>query len=175
MLDVLFDQFDDIQNELDNSATRRSLWYDILFYKRQNLPKQSKSLSDSRASVDPTVLRLLNYPIAEEIRCFLWSEFLSVRDSYVIGYYSIIRNKQYGIPTNSLSVIEADLRRMEISSAEHRQMLRLLVASRWDSLTDRRRFTSTIPRWDMSRECTSSLTSFSRFSLRKKRSSFLFV
>lgn len=76
------------------------------------------------------VLRLLQYPIPEEIRCFLWSEFLSVRDSYVIGYYSIIRNKQYGIPANSLSVIEADLRRMEISSAEHRQMLRLLVDSR---------------------------------------------
>ena len=100
-------------------------------------------------------------------------EFLSVRDSYVIGYYSIIRNKQYGIPANSLSVIEADLRRMEISSAEHRQMLRLLVDSRWHTLTDRLRFISTIHRWDMCRACISSRTFFSRFSRRKKRSSFL--
>ena len=114
---------------MDNSTSRRSLWYDILFYKRETLPRQSKCISDSKSPVDPVVLRLLKYPIPEEIRCFLWSEFLSVPDSYVIGYYSIIRNKQYGTPANSLSVIEADLRRMEITSAEHRQMLRLLVNS----------------------------------------------
>ena len=130
-------------------------------------------LARERGSHRTAPAAIPDYPIPEEIRCFLWSEFLSVRDSYVIGYYSIIRNKQYGIPANSLSVIEADLRRMEISSAEHRQMLRLLVDSRCDLMTDRLRFISTIPRWDMCRACISSRTFFSRFSRRKKRSSFL--
>lgn len=57
----------------------------------------------------------------------MWSEFLSVRSSYEIGYYSLIRNKQSVIPSRSLSVIEADLRRMEITPQEYAQLLRLLV------------------------------------------------
>ena len=72
-------------------------------------------------------MQLLRYPVPEEIRCFLWSEFLGVRESYEVGYYSIIRSKQYSIPSASLSVIEADLRRMDITPSEYRQMLRLLV------------------------------------------------
>ena len=50
-----------------------------------------------------------------------------MRESYEVGYYSIIRSKQYSIPSASLSVIEADLRRMDITPSEYRQMLRLLV------------------------------------------------
>lgn len=77
----------------------------------------------------PPVLQLFRYPIPEEIRCFLWSEFLGVQESYEVGYYSIIRSKQFSIPASSLSVIEADLRRMEITDPEYRQMFRLLVFS----------------------------------------------
>ena len=73
-------------------------------------------------------MQLLRYPVPEEIRCFLWSEFLGVRESYEVGYYSIIRSMQYSIPSASLSVIEADLRRMDITPSEYRQMLRLLVS-----------------------------------------------
>ena len=78
-------------------------------------------------SIHPTILRLIRYPIPDEIRCFLWSEFLGVRNSYEIGYYSIIRNKQSSIPSSALNLIEADLRRMEITPHECRQLLRLLV------------------------------------------------
>ena len=78
-------------------------------------------------SIHPTILRLIRYPIPDEIRCFLWSEFLGVRNSYEIGYYSIIRNKQSSIPSSALNLIEADLRRMEITPHEYRQLFRLLV------------------------------------------------
>ena len=52
---------------------------------------------------------------------------MGVRSSYEIGYYSLIRNKQSVIPSRSLSVIEADLRRMEITPEEYTQLLHLLV------------------------------------------------
>lgn len=96
------------------------MWYDILFYKRE-------WLKYSPEGIKPPVLQLFRYPIPEEIRCFLWSEFLGVQESYEVGYYSIIRSKQFSIPSSSLSVIEADLRRMDITTPEYRQMLRLLV------------------------------------------------
>lgn len=104
------------------------MWYDILFYKFHILSNNQSKEGLCGSSIHPTVIRLLRYPIPDEIRCFIWSEFLGVRISYVIGYYSIIRNKQYAIPSNSLSVIEADLRRMEITPQEYRQLLYLLVS-----------------------------------------------
>ena len=98
-----------------------------MFYKLNLLSDCYNKAKPNDFSIHPTILRLIRYPIPDEIRCFIWSEFLGVRNSYEIGYYSIIRNKQVSIPSSALTLIEADLRRMEITPHEYRQLFRLLV------------------------------------------------
>lgn len=48
-------------------------------------------------------------------------------DRYENGYFSIIHNKQSCIPDSNLRVIEADLKRMDISHEEYEKVYSVLV------------------------------------------------
>lgn len=48
-------------------------------------------------------------------------------DRFENGYFSIIRSKKSSIPESNLHVIEADLKRMNISPEEYDQVFSVLV------------------------------------------------
>ena len=50
-------------------------------------------------------------------------------DRFENGYFSIIHSKKSSIPESNLHVIEADLKRMDISSEEYDQVFSVLVVS----------------------------------------------
>ena len=108
--------------------SRRLLWYDIIFHKRHIITRKQKPESE-HSGVNPVLLRPLQYPIPDAIRCFYWAMILGVYDRYENGYFSIVRNKQNSIPESNLRVIEADLKRMDISREEYDKMYSVLVDS----------------------------------------------
>ena len=66
----------------------------------------------SGRSIHPVVLRLLHYPIPEEIRSFVWSALLDVRHSHMPGnYYALAARINVSIPEHSLYTMKADLNR----------------------------------------------------------------
>lgn len=99
----------------------------MIFYKSDLIPCQCQNHNDVPKPVHPTVLRLLQYPIPDEIRCFYWALCFGVFDRYENGYFSIIHNKQSCIPDSNLRVIEADLKRMDISHEEYEKVYSVLV------------------------------------------------
>ena len=127
ILNVLMFFYGHVQNDIENPAIRRTLWYDLIFYKSDLIPCQCQNLNDLPKRVHPTVLRLLQYPIPDELRCFYWALSLGVFDRYENGYFSIIHNKQASIPDSNLRVIEADLKRMDISHEEYEKVYSVFV------------------------------------------------
>ena len=84
----------------------------------------------SGRSIHPVVLRLLHYPIPEEIRSFVWSALLDVRHSHMPGnYYALAARINVSIPEHSLSTMKADLDRHipRLTQEEYNKAFRVLV------------------------------------------------
>lgn len=101
------------QNKLSNPSLRRKIWYDIIFYKRFLIPRHTNTHEDIPQTISPIILRLLQFPIPDEIRCFYWAIALDIGSHYTGGYFSDLQNKLNLIPNDSMKMIKDDLRRPE--------------------------------------------------------------
>ena len=91
---------------------RRKLWYDLIFYK-QDLLRHTNDGENLCQTINPIVLRLLQFPIPDEIRCIYWAIALDIRSYYNSGYFSNLQNKSDSIPEKTKKLIKDDLGRPE--------------------------------------------------------------
>lgn len=79
----------------------------------------------------PTILRLLHYPIPDEIRCYYWAIALDVAQYHQKGYFSNLLKDQNRVPQRGISHINDDVKRIRDCPLEVQSYIGTILVCIW--------------------------------------------